>query len=124
MLLFNLCAVFEGWIGHVLDQLSALTRDNEKDLQFPTRAQVVVNNLTQPESTTMKQCFFARLSKEPKYALANLDNLLTCYRYFKEVRNSLMHGGGMADNRTVDAYNDYRKIKHPADLGLRDCLKT
>ncbi|PIB65579.1 hypothetical protein AOA62_11235 [Pseudomonas sp. 2995-3] len=37
--------------------------------------------------------------------VASLDGLLNWYRYFKSVRNSLAHGGGILDQYSLDLYN-------------------
>lgn len=37
--------------------------------------------------------------------IASLDGLLNWYRYFKSVRNSLAHGGGILDEHSIDLYN-------------------
>lgn len=36
--------------------------------------------------------------------ISSLDALLKWYRYFKELRNSVAHHGGVASQRTIDAY--------------------
>jgi hypothetical protein len=44
------------------------------------------------------------------------------YRYFKEVRNSLIHSGGFADVRVVHARNDLAAIPF-SNLGLKEALQ-
>ena len=40
----------------------------------------------------------------------NREDLLRAYRYFKEMRNTIMHGGGVASPSTVDAYSAFVNI--------------
>lgn len=126
VLLYNCFAIYEGWIAELLEDLGAHTKAREKGLQFATgnpgnpSAADVINELTSTESAEMKSFFYLPLKRNPKYNFSNLANLLICYRYFKELRNSLMHSGGAATQRTVDAYTGYAAIISPSDLGMSE----
>jgi hypothetical protein len=126
VLLYNCFAIFEGWVTQILDDIGSHSKANEKGLQFPTAIPPnlsildVLANLTATESQVLKGAFYGPLTQQPKYGLRHLANLLRCYRYFKEIRNSLMHMGGAASQRTLDAYADYVAITNPADLGMSE----
>ena len=46
--------------------------------------------------------------------------MLTCYRFFKELRNCDMHRGGIADQRLMDAYTLFTTVSTPAGLGVAE----
>jgi hypothetical protein len=52
--------------------------------------------MTQAKSPTMAAAITPALRARPDYRGKELDDLLLVYRYFKEARNSLVHGGGVA----------------------------
>ncbi len=129
MLLTNIFAVYEGWIEHVLDDLGKNTRILLKALQFPedpvkktgVRSAIAEINLNQ--SNTLTNNFYAALCSGPNYAVANLDAMMLCYRFFKEMRNCQMHGGGVADQKLVDAYNNFLPCATAAVLGVGEVPK-
>jgi hypothetical protein len=49
----------------------------------------------------MNDCFYPAYATGRQYSLAHIDNLLICYRYWKETRNSIAHAGGRATARLV-----------------------
>lgn len=126
--LIDLCAIFESWITQVLGCLSSTSTQDAKDLQFPTVAsgsarrgvQAAIDRLTQPESSILRPVFYDLLRSSPKNAQPNLENLLRCYRYFKECRNCLAHNGGIATPKAVDAYVDFLAVATPASLGMTE----
>ena len=73
-------------------------------------------------SAVMKAEFFPILKANSKNSWSNIEDLLVAYRYFKEVRNSLIHSGGFADVRVVDARNDLAAIPF-SNLGLKEALQ-
>jgi len=54
---------------------------------------------------------------------STIDSLLSCYRYFKELRNSHVHRNGIADQKAADAYADFASIA-PSALGLKAPLQS
>jgi hypothetical protein len=118
-LLVELCALYEGWIEDVTPRVvppSEIQRF-QKDLQFPTstgpnisglsRAITKVNN---SPSILLKTEFFPALKANVKNSWAHREELLRAYRYFKEMRNTLMHGGGLATATAVSAYSAFVNI--------------
>jgi hypothetical protein len=102
--IINSIAIYEGWIDEVLNALGKATQKLRRDLQFPDPVGAglgvssAIANLTGTESLPLKNNFQASLRKSRYYALPKLDAMMRCYRYFKELRNSDMHGGGLAPN--------------------------
>jgi hypothetical protein len=47
---------------------------------------------------------------------------MLCYRYFKEARNSLMHGGGLASDRAATAYLAFAPVSDRHSLGMKGNL--
>ncbi|KXK11969.1 MAG: hypothetical protein UZ14_CFX002002549 [Chloroflexi bacterium OLB14] len=64
--------------------------------------------------------FYENLCSHRKNSKDKLDNLLICYRYFKECRNSIIHRDGIADEKTEEAYRNFSLIANPSDLGVKE----
>ncbi|WP_345724855.1 hypothetical protein [Herpetosiphon gulosus] len=45
---------------------------------------------------------------------------MRCYRYFKECRNCLAHKGGIADDKTEDAYKEFLVVATTTNLGVKE----
>jgi hypothetical protein len=129
MLLTNTFAVYEGWIEHVLDDLGKNTRTLLKALQFPedhvkkTGVRSAIADINLNQSNALTNNFYAALCGGPNFAMANLDAMMLCYRFFKEMRNCQMHGGGVADQKLVDAYNNFLPCATAAVLGVGEVPK-
>jgi hypothetical protein len=123
-LLINLCAVYEGWISEVLAGLGASSKENEKGLQFPSNGNKgvvpTIGKIKSGPAPTVSACFSAALKGNKKCATpTQLENLLVCYRFFKECRNAIAHSGSIADQKLVDALTAYKTLA-ATDLGLRE----
>ncbi len=128
-ILFDVMSLYESWIALIFDELSLSTQQRIKQLQFPTNRTTggrttgvwaVIAEITALESTTIRKSFYDQLVMHKKNSKAYLDNLLTCYRYFKEARNSIIHNGGIADVKAEQAYNSFKSIARTTDLGVRE----
>jgi hypothetical protein len=125
ILLVNTIAIYEGWLDEVLDTLGKNTKSLQTWLQFPESVlgtgkgvRPAIAEITAVESSVLKGSFFNELSNGHHYALSKLDAMMLCYRFFKELRNSDMHGGGIAEQRLVDAYTQFSAVATTADLGV------
>ncbi|WP_437925699.1 hypothetical protein WMF37_42725 [Sorangium sp. So ce291] len=90
-----------------------------------------LDKIKENESTILQDNFYASLIKHRKNAwhkedglkdengLQKLESLLKCYRYFKECRNAIAHRGGVADDKTVSAYDEFDKLDHE-NLGVNE----
>ena len=128
-LLINLFSLHESYLKRILSDLD-ITRNNlEKRLQFPTSVDArgnkqgiwgAIDEITADESQMLKGGFYQRLVSHKKNAKAKIDNLLKCYRYFKECRNSLAHNGGVANRRAEEAYTEFSTVATAATLGVKE----
>lgn len=104
-LLTNIIALFEGWLEMIL-ALLGVNEKKGKDIQFPDKARTTLQALQSHPNATLVDAFYdVYTSKNSSSKLAHLENYLKVYRFFKECRNSIIHRGGKADQRTIDAYN-------------------
>lgn len=130
-LLVNLIAIYEGWIDE-LQAVLGFSKTVATHLQFPsgidknghsTGVGTAISQITANRSATLQNAFYATLQGHDKNSLAQLENLLACYRFFKECRNSLVHRGGEADQRTYDSYVAFAAVAIPGNLNLREVPK-
>ncbi|WP_257386021.1 hypothetical protein [Tahibacter caeni] len=114
-LLFELCALYESWSEAITEQLS-LPGDSWRNLQFPsgmTRGgqpsgiAKILNLIAGNASPVFSASFHSSLKTNRKYSPKNLEELLICYRYFKELRNYLIHGSDSAYQKLVIAEGNY-----------------
>jgi hypothetical protein len=125
-LLINFCALYEGWIESIQSVLG-FSDKYIKELQFPPSmdkagkpwgVRNAINQITAKRSALILNDFYPMLITHNKNSLAQLDNLLLCYRFFKECRNCLVHQGGMADRKAEDSYLSFHNIASPANLNV------
>jgi hypothetical protein len=120
-ILTNALAIYEYWADEILDVLH-ITQFSGKNLQFAARLSQVINHACTQVSDTMTRAFFPTYSRSDKYSGSIMPNLMCCYRYFKEARNSLMHGGGIASARAEQAYLEFQPVSDRRALGMRGNL--
>lgn len=123
VVLINLFAYHESWIENLLSELGKNTKPRQKGLQFPSTGsnngvQEILAELLADTSPALTNAFYSTYSSNKKFSLSKINNLLHCYRYFKECRNSLMHSGGFADQKLVDASNLYDSLS-ASDLNMK-----
>lgn len=123
-LLVNACALYESWLQATLESLSAAGR--EKQMQYPTFLKngsregvgAALDAITENESAMIRQVFYPGLTGHRKNSLGQLDNLLKCYRYFKECRNCLVHNGGLVSDAAERAYHEFAAVASGPALNL------
>ena len=122
-ILMNTIAIFEDYVSAICE-VSSLSNSQktavEKQLQFPStsnnggisgaRSTLGVSNLV-AGAVTWDQRTVRRIDE------ANIESLLICYRYFKELRNSISHNGGRAGQRQLDAQSDYLRAISNGKIG-------
>ena len=121
--LTNAFAIYEQWADEVLHSLGERAGSGKK-LQFIDRPGkpgigATLASLTAAESAMLKSAFYPSYLANKKYALPQLNNLLLCYRYFKEIRNAQIHLGGIANQAAVDAYAAFLPVSGRAALGRK-----
>ena len=125
LVLVNTFAIYEGWIEKVLTDLGRNTKPLLKGLQFPEDpaggggVRTAITDITAIESP-LKENFYAPLCSGRHYSFAHIDQLMLCYRFFKELVNCEMHGGGIADQGLVDAFNAFSAVASCAALGVSE----
>lgn len=121
-LLIEICALYEGWLEGVKGELSLASFD-VKDFQFPSNNNrgfgFALANATSRTSVEMTNCIFPALARNRKYSAQKIEELLTCYWFFKECRNSLIHRGSLVDQKVMNAYNSYHPLSKNS-LGLSE----
>lgn len=122
VLLIEFCALYEAWIDGTLDALRQ-NSTHAKNLQFPSTAgrgvSAALSALQSIVSPELEHCIYPVLLTNRKNSVGKLENLLSCYRYFKECRNAIIHHGGEATQKTVDAYASFSS-ETPASLGVAE----
>jgi len=125
LLLIDVFALYEGWAISVLGALHSNTKAHLTGLQYPassaarTNVATVLAALTSTESRVLRDSFYPVLIKSRFVSGAHLDAMLSCYRFFKEIRNCLVHSDGIADQRLLDAYNLFARVATPEGLGVK-----
>ena len=133
-LLVNVIALYESYLSCLHDQLASCNDKNIvfdlrkafDNLQFPTDTAnkkgggiwKAIETIRTRESEMLKNAFYDGLLKNKRNSKANLDNLMHCYRYFKECRNALIHSGDRAGKNTKSAYDRFLSVE--SSLGLEE----
>jgi hypothetical protein len=125
ILLTNTIAIFEEFIEGVVSL--TISSDNQvrkisKALQYPVgggrnyqHAYVELGSSV-PELTGV---FNSGAALGRWYSGAHVQNLLLCYRFFKEIRNAGAHSGGRATNELMAAYAAFHPVATVAHLGVK-----
>ncbi len=127
LFLNSLFPIYEGWLEELSCQSFPPSNGNLDSyaMQFPssrTKGNVFteINRLTTTESKLAKDAFYSEYSTSKHRCLICLDNLMVCYRYFKEMRNCYMHNGNIANQPLINAYNAFSRITNPSDLCMSE----
>ena len=125
-LLTNLIATYEAWVVGILRAVDMYSEDNAKGLQFPdakSKGYSWVLSRAKP-SAVMCDCFRVPLARSRRFSdRKRLNNLLICYRAFKELRNAVVHEGSIATQRTIAANLELDRLS-ASDLGVGEVPKT
>lgn len=108
-LLINLFARYEAWLENILRELGESTQPSiqsySKKLQFPNKAGSAITNLCSGKDITLTNSFYNVYKIRCKDCdIAHLVNYLNVYRYFKELRNSIVHSGEITTDKIISAY--------------------
>ncbi len=115
MTLLTSVSLFEGWTEAIGDE-AGLSMANCDALQWPSYSKYPRHNnagTAMPgigealrvgrsrTSAVMRDCFYPAYIRDRQYSLTHIDDLMICFRYWKEVRNALAHAGGRATSRLL-----------------------
>lgn len=121
-LLIEFCALYEAWIDAVFNEIGQ-NNGLGKQFQFPTNGTNGIGNalavLQANISPELAATIYPALQTNKKYDPSHLNQLLICYRYFKECRNVLVHYGGIATPRAAQSYAAYSALS-AATLGVTE----
>jgi len=110
-LLINIVALYEDWVSSYLQELGIFSEKLSADMQFFTSGSKGVHNVLNVMQSTissdMAATVYACMSLSKSYAIVDVNSMLVCYRYFKELRNCIMHKGKISDARLVNSYALY-----------------
>ena len=122
-ILINAISIYEYWADSILKNFDNHSF-HSNNLQFDGSNGLpeVVAHLANPNSIVMREAFFPKYRGHRRYSWDKISNLLKCYRYFKEARNSQAHGGGFALERAVSAYRNFKPVSDRQSLGMRGNL--
>lgn len=136
IILNNIFVVYEGWLKELHNTVFTDTSGNLNInyMQFPLDSSSVqrygqspkniideINRLKSNNSLMLKEAFYDLYRNRPRRATVPLNNLMFCYRYFKELRNCYTHNGKIASQNLVDAYNKFLPYATSAALGVKEC---
>lgn len=126
ILLMNTISIFEEFTDRIASLAqSGLAKDKaSRDLQFPTvhtrkgyqRAYTAFG----PPVPELSGVFVSNAGKGPWYSGTHVQNLLLCFRFFKEIRNAAAHNGGRANAAVLSAYQDFAPIATVSQLGVKE----
>ena len=94
-------------------------------LQFPsnsTRTNGVgfaLNEMNGTESDPIRDEVYPSLVRSSKYSIQSLEALLKCFRYFKELRNCLLHRGKLCDGKLYGAQSEFLPYANEGALGMK-----
>jgi len=122
----NLIAMYEGWAEELMPKFGDSRLAGQ--VQWPSKgnygrlsdgvSEALGRARSGGVSAEMKKAFFPVYSASREYSPVHLDPLLALYRYHKEIRNSLVHRGGVANDVAEDAWRSASTLTR-ADIGLR-----
>lgn len=135
ILLNNIFVVYEGWLQELHNTVFTETAGNLniKYMQFPHDVSSTerygqspknildeIARLNGTSSIMLKDTFYDLYRNRSRRATVSLNNLMYCYRYFKELRNCYAHNGKQVSQRLVDAYGKYSPFANSSALGVKE----
>ncbi len=121
LLLFSLFAVYEAWAADFAKEAQPTPGFlTEGSFQAPKNYSTTMSKKVPKALTTIMTDFSVAITNNKKCHISIIDNYLRCYRYFKEVRNAIIHCNGLAQAHHVTAYNDFAGIATAANLKVKE----
>lgn len=116
ILLNGTIPIYEGWLENL--KKDVFPNMAIKKMQFPHEIETAVSSLTTPASPILTNSFYSTYKLKRDRMYAQINELLYCYRVFKEARNCYMHNGGIANISMVEAYSNYLPYATKSSLGV------
>jgi hypothetical protein len=120
--LVGVIALYEIWCDQICDVFAR--PDLAVKMQWPTNktatsgVRFAIAELTVSPSPIIASSIYPGLVTAKKYSFSHLDSLLKCFRYFKELRNCLMHRGRSCEGKLFGAQSDFIPIATKKGLGM------
>jgi hypothetical protein len=121
--LVNIIAIYEIWCDEICEAFGL--GDLAIKLQFPTNGTATkgvrsaITELIGSGKSWITDSIYPSMKATKKYSFASLDNLLKCFRYFKELRNCYMHRGRKCDGKLFGSQSQFIPVANKADLGMK-----
>ncbi len=126
VILTNAFAIYESWAKQMLTRTGASAFKDRDLYTIGNRTRLglsaFISSVNANQSSVMTRGFKPVFLKHRKAMPTLIDNMLLCYRYFKEVRNCQMHNGGIADAKAVTAYNDYQPVASASAMRTKEAI--
>ncbi|MGH0498942.1 hypothetical protein ACQVPI_22055 [Bacillus wiedmannii] len=135
-LLTNIFAIHENWLDEVYYAMypQHINTDIDiswftKGMQFPFGSNSsnkhvwrAIRRACSNESIMLKDAFYSSLCANKKNSKQNLNNLLICYRFFKECRNTIIHNAGKVKigSNLINAYNRFLTVSNTNSLDVKE----
>ncbi|WP_301154495.1 hypothetical protein [Metapseudomonas otitidis] len=112
--LSEIFALYEAWAKTIYSEAN-LPLNKASALEFESGGQSI---RALPISPYFEKSIFPQLEKHKKYDPNRMNNHFTCYRFFKEMRNCLIHHGGIPHETLLTAYQKFSAL-HASDIGAK-----
>jgi len=114
-LIFEACTMYEAWAEKICEYVLPGDEKARKSLQFPTTNGIngymrVISKVNMNASDFIKNNFFGTVSTNKMNRWGRINDFLIMYRYFKEIRNSFIHGSGNVNQEIIDCYSEVNSI--------------
>lgn len=112
--LSEIFAMYEAWAKTIFSEAN-LPLNKAADLEFANGG-LAIQALN--SSPYFINSIYPQLAKHKKYDPSRIGNFFICYRFFKEMRNCLIHHGGMPHANLITAYQRFSALQ-TLDLGAK-----
>ena len=124
IILINTIAIFEDFTASVAAVRFTDTKSQRRlaeALQFPSSASnggwTYAMTLVGSKSQILDGAIKWDKPILRRFVPGGIDDLLKCYRYFKEIRNAIAHNGGRANERTKTSYDSFKAAIKDGRIG-------
>lgn len=113
ILLEKICSIYDGWCKGVLDVINSSSEFEKnriiKKMYSPDDYHLLIPNGTE-RSDFIYSYIYKYIKSDKRNSLSTIKDLLVCFKYFKECRNSITHNNGIAHNRLIFWQSRYSNI--------------
>lgn len=128
VVLVNLFAHYESWSKSIFDKFSIKDLDSDAMLFWDRggnrkkkgNIEGAIDILAKNKSDMFLRTFGSVYMNSKRYHRSELESLVRCARYFKEIRNSLAHSGMLTTNTLVRAYEEWKPFATASRMRLKE----